>query len=129
EELEIATEDMMSTGQMNAAQARLIENIFDMEDRTAQELMTSRARMVAIPLSASGDEVAAIIAGQTLARYPVFGASLDEVAGVLHVKDFIRSRVAQAEIDLGALVRPAPRVAASMPAYDLMALFRKQRVH
>ena len=129
QELEIATEDMMSTGQMNAAQARLIENIFEMEDRTAQELMTSRARMVAIPLSASVDEVAATIASQTLARYPVFGASLDEVVGVLHVKDFIRARVVHADIDLKALVRPAPRVAAGMSAYDLMALFKKQRVH
>ncbi|MFN4295904.1 MAG: hemolysin family protein [Brevundimonas sp.] len=129
QELEIATEEMMSGGHMNVAQARLIENIFEMEDRTAQELMTSRARMVAIPLSASPDEVAAIITGHTLARYPVFGASLDEVVGVLHVKDFIRARVAQADIDLRALVRPAPRVAAGMSAYDLMALFKKQRVH
>ncbi|MFN3816271.1 hemolysin family protein [Brevundimonas sp.] len=129
QELEIATEEMMSGGHMNAAQARLIENIFEMEDRTAQELMTSRARMVAVPLSSDPDEVAAIITRHTLARYPVFGASLDEVVGVLHVKDFIRSRVANTEIDLRALVRPAPRVAAGMSAYDLMALFKKQRVH
>ncbi|MEH6663420.1 MAG: hemolysin family protein [Brevundimonas sp.] len=129
QELEIATEEMMSGGHMNAAQARLIENIFEMEDRTARELMTSRARMAAIPRSAGADEIAALISEETLARYPVYGASLDEVIGVLHVKDFIRARVAQADIDLKALVRPAPRVAAGMSAYDLMALFKKQRVH
>ena len=43
--------------------------------------------------------------------------------------DFIRARVVHADIDLKALVRPAPRVAAGMSAYDLMALFKKQRVH
>ncbi|MFT4954386.1 MAG: CBS domain containing-hemolysin-like protein [Brevundimonas sp.] len=129
QELEIATEDMMSTGQMNGAQARLIENIFEMEDRSAQELMTSRARMVAIPVTAGADEIAAIISEHTLARYPVFDGSLDDVIGVLHVKDFIRARVTQGPIDLRTLARPAPRVAAGMSAYDLMALFKKQRVH
>lgn len=129
QELEIATEDMMSAGQMNGAQARLIENIFEMEDRSAQALMTSRARMVAIPVTAGADEIAATISEHTLARYPVFDGSLDDVIGVLHVKDFIRARVTQGPIDLRTLARPAPRVAAGMSAYDLMALFKKQRVH
>lgn len=64
-----------------------------------------------------------------MARYPVYGASLDDIWGVLHVKDFIRNRVADAGSDLKAIIRPLPRVAAGMSAFDLMTLFKNQRVH
>lgn len=129
QELEIATGDVVSSGQLGDAQKRLISNIFEMEDRTVEELMTSRGRMVAIPSTADPAQIALLISQQTLARYPVYGASLDEVLGVLHVKDFIRNRVADAPVDLGAIIRSLPRVSGGMSAFDLMTLFKKQRVH
>ncbi|MDP3401846.1 MAG: transporter associated domain-containing protein, partial [Brevundimonas sp.] len=129
QELEIATGDVVSSGQLGDAQRRLISNIFEMEDRTVEELMTSRGRMVAIPSTADPAQIALLISQQTLARYPVYGASLDEVLGVLHVKDFIRNRVADAPVDLGAIIRSLPRVSGGMSAFDLMTLFKKQRVH
>jgi CBS domain containing-hemolysin-like protein len=49
--LEIATDEVAASGQLNEAQRILIENIFEMEDRTAEELMTSRSRMHAIAIS------------------------------------------------------------------------------
>lgn len=129
QELEIVTGDVAASGQLEDAQVRLIENIFEMKDRTAEELMTSRGRMVAIAADADAEQVAATIAQETLARYPVYGASLDDIWGVLHVKDFIRNRVADAGSDLKAIIRPLPRVADGMSAFDLMTLFKKQRVH
>lgn len=91
--------------------------------------MTSRGRMIAITADANAEQVAATIAQETLARYPVYGATLDDIWGVLHVKDFIRNRVADAGSDLKAIIRRLPRVAAGMSAFDLMTLFKKQRVH
>lgn len=129
QELEIATGEVAASGQLDDAQTRLIENIFEMEDRTAEALMTSRTRLIAIPASASGSDVAAIVAREKLARYPVYGTSLDDVLGVLHVKDFIRRRLAEGDINLKTVVRPLPRVAAGMSALELMTLFKKQRVH
>lgn len=129
QELEIVTGDVAASGQLEDAQVRLIENIFEMKDRTAEELMTSRGRMIAITADANAEQVTATIAQETLARYPVYGASLDDIWGVLHVKDFIRNRVADAGSDLKAIIRPLPRVAGGMSAFDLMTLFKKQRVH
>lgn len=128
EELEIATGEVVDSGQLGDAQKRLISNIFEMEDRTVEELMTSRSRLMTISVSADANEIANLISQQTIARYPVHGASLDEVLGVLHVKDFIRTRVTQEPTRLEALVRPLPRVSAGMLAFNLMALFKKQRV-
>jgi len=129
QELEIATEEVVASGQLDDAQQRLISNIFEMEDRTVEELMTSRARMVSLLASAGPSEIANLITEHSLSRYPVFGTSLDDALGVLHVKDFIRNRLAQGSVDLEAILRPLPRVAGGMSAFELMTLFKKRRVH
>lgn len=129
QELEIVTGDVVASGQIEDAQTRLIENIFEMEDRTAAELMTPRNGMAVLAVSSDTPSIAATIAGRTAARYPVYGTSLDDILGVLHVKDFIRNRVMQIETDLAAIIRPLPRVGAGMSATELMSLFKKQRIH
>lgn len=129
QELEIATGDVVASGQVEDEQKRLIQNIFEMEDRTAAELMTSRNRMTAIAASTNNEAIAGIIAAGTTARYPVCGVSLDDIVGVLHVKDFIRNRVSQVDAELASILRPLPRVAAGMSAVELMRLFKTQRVH
>jgi CBS domain containing-hemolysin-like protein len=48
---------------------------------------------------------------------------------VLHVKDFIRARASGADASLPGIVRTLPRVAATTTAEDLLALFKRQRVH
>lgn len=128
-ELEIATDEVAASGQLDEAQRILIENIFEMEDRTAEELMTSRSRMEAMALDTPVDRVAAMISASTRARYPVYARSLDDIGAVLHVKDFIRARMSGTLTDLSAVTRPLPRVAATATATELLALFKKQRTH
>lgn len=128
-ELEIATDEVAASGQLDEAQRILIENIFEMEDRTAEELMTSRSRMEAIALETPVDQVAAMISASTRPRYPVYSRSLDDIGGVLHVKDFIRARMAGTLTALSGVIRPLPRVAATTTATELLALFKKQRTH
>lgn len=128
-ELEIATDEVAASGQIDDAQRILIDNIFEMEDRTAEELMTSRSRMIAASQDADLDSIAKLIATNALARYPVYAGSLDEIVGVLHVKDVIRARVTGRAATVGELARPLPRVAASTSATELLALFKTGRIH
>ncbi|WP_121118265.1 hemolysin family protein [Croceibacterium ferulae] len=127
-ELEIATGEVAESGQFEEAQRTLIENIFEMEDRTAEQLMTSRTRMQALPLDMSANEVAARIASGASSRYPVYDRTLDDIQGVLHVKDFIRARVTRQSETLNQLIRPLPRVAATTSAVELLALFKAQHL-
>lgn len=128
-ELEIATGEVAASGQFDEGQRILIDNIFEMEDRTAEELMTSRSRMTAIALDTSQDDLVALIAASQQTRYPVYATSLDDIGGVLHVKDFIRARTLGSSKPLAGMTRPLPRVAATTSATELLALFKKQRIH
>lgn len=128
-ELEIATEEVAASGQFDEGQRILIDNIFEMEDRTAEELMTSRSRMTAVALDTSPEDLVVLIAASQQTRYPVYATSLDDIGGVLHVKDFIRARTLGSSQPLSGMTRPLPRVAATTSATELLALFKKQRIH
>lgn len=128
-ELSIITEESAQGGQLGEAQRDLIQNIFALEERTAEELMTPRRQLDALPVDAAAGEVLARIARSPRSRYPVYEGSLDEIVGVLHVKDFIRARATGAPLDLERLVRPLPSVAATATAEDLLSLFKRERLH
>ncbi|SMB78855.1 hemolysin family protein [Deinococcus hopiensis] len=128
-ELSILTEESAEGGQLGEVQRDLIQNIFALEERTAAELMTSRRSLDALPLNATSEEVLARITRSARSRYPVYEDNLDGIIGVLHVKDFIRARAQGRPSHLGRLVRPLPSVAATATAEDLLALFKRERVH
>ncbi|UQN09788.1 hemolysin family protein [Deinococcus sp. QL22] len=128
-ELSILTDETALSGQIGEVQRDLIHNIFALEERTAQDLMTTRPRLEALSVQASTAEVTARIAASPRSRYPVFEDSLDQIIGVLHVKDFIRARASGRSAHLGRLVRPLPHVAATATAEDLLAQFKRERIH
>ncbi|CAM3935100.1 hemolysin family protein [Deinococcus frigens] len=128
-ELSIVTEESADGSQLGQQQRDLIQNIFALEDRDAEELMTPRRSLEALPLAASADEVLGWLARSPRSRYPVFDGELDHVVGVLHIKDFIRARTQGRPLDLASLMRPLPSVTASAPAEDLLTLFKHGRAH
>ena len=135
-ELAIVARESAEGGQIDKGQQSLIENIFALETHTAAELMTPRTRLKALPVQASAEQIHALIAEAPRSRFPVFEGDLDTVVGVLHIKDFIRAQSSPPRADAGRstfnlrrLLRPLPSVAASETAEDLLALFKRERVH
>ena len=131
-ELVIVARESAEGGQLDQTQQLLIQNIFALEDHTAEELMTPRTRLEALPITASAQDIQARIASAPRSRLPVYDGSLDNVLGVLHIKDFIRSQTAAGKtpsFNLRRLLRKLPSVAASETAEDLLALFKRERVH
>ncbi|TSA79393.1 HlyC/CorC family transporter [Deinococcus detaillensis] len=135
-ELAIVTRESAEGGQIDDAQQNLIQNIFALEDHTAAELMTPRTRLKALSISASAEAIHTLIAEAPRSRFPVYEESLDNIVGVLHIKDFIRARSllgnkagAGAGFNLRRLLRKLPSVAESETAEDLLALFKRERVH
>jgi CBS domain containing-hemolysin-like protein len=128
-ELAIVTDEAADNGQLGSMQRDLIRNVFDLEERTAADLMTSRSRIEALDLDTSPDDVAARIAESGRSRYPVVDGSLDRVIGVLHIKDFIRARQRGAPLALTGLMRPIPAMAATAHADEVLQRFRRDRTH
>lgn len=128
-ELAILTDEVAESGQLQAAQRTLIHNILELEDRTVEQLMTSRSRLDALDVNISAEELGRHVANNPLSRYPVYEGNLDLVIGVLHVKDYIRARAKRKPWDLRSLIRELPSVSATTTADELLAVFKKSRVH
>lgn len=130
-ELAIVTQESAEGGEIDELQQNLIRNIFALEDHSAEELMTPRTRLQALPIQASPEEIHSLVVRSQRSRFPVYDGTLDNVLGVLHVKDFIRERSLprSTPFALRKLLRALPSVVASESAEDLLALFKRERVH
>lgn len=129
EELAIVTDESAEGGALAELQREMIHNIFELEELTAEELMTSRKHVVAIAHDATRADIAARIHASTTSRYPVYVGDLDHVIGLLHVKDFVRTSQSDDPIDLTTLVRRLPTVGGNTAADDLLATFKRERIH
>lgn len=129
EELAIVTEESTQEGQLEHLQGEIIRNIFELEDLTAAEIMTSRSHIRALDLHADRGEIAQQVLESETSRYPVFDGDLDHVVGLLHVKDFVRATQTGAPIELGKLVRRLPTVPGSTKSDVLLERFKNERVH
>ncbi|NNC81044.1 MAG: HlyC/CorC family transporter [Acidimicrobiales bacterium] len=129
EELAIVTDESADVGELPELQREIIHNILELEDLTAEELMTSRSHVLAMEHDATRADITARIHASTTSRYPVFVDHLDHVIGILHVKDFVRVSQSEDPIDLTTLVRQLPTVGGNTAADVLLERFKNERVH
>ncbi|MFN7148491.1 MAG: transporter associated domain-containing protein [Microthrixaceae bacterium] len=73
--------------------------------------------------------MAARITESGRSRYPVIDGSLDDIVGVLHIKDFIRARQRGGSLSVRQLVRRVPTVAGTASAEQVLDRFRHDRTH
>jgi CBS domain containing-hemolysin-like protein len=129
EELAIVTDESAEGGALPELQREIIHNIFELEELTADQLMTSRRHIRAIEHDADRSDIAAQIEASPTSRFPVFVDDLDHVIGILHVKDFVRVSQSHDPIELSTLVRQLPTVSGKTSADVLLDRFRNERIH
>src|SRR4029078_4521422 len=76
DEIRILVEQSEEGGSLGAQDAKLLEGVFEFGERTAQEVMTPRTRMVALEADSTVQRAAAVIATAGRPRYPVYAATL-----------------------------------------------------
>jgi putative hemolysin len=93
--------------------------------------MVPRPEVVAISIDLPPQECLAAVIDSPYTRYPVYRGSLDEVVGVLHVRDLFSALYANGikNVDIGALVRPAFMVPETKDLAAMLAEFRRANQH
>lgn len=77
-------------GLIQASEAEMISNIFELGDKEAQNIMTHRNNIVALEAALTLDEAIAAILDGNNSRYPVYEENIDHIVGILHMKDAMR---------------------------------------
>ncbi|WP_027285343.1 hemolysin family protein [Rubritepida flocculans] len=107
----------------------LLANVLKLRGATAYDVMVPRADIVALPVDLSFAQVLAAIQREGHSRYPVYQGQLDEVLGMVHIKDVIAALGREAEFSLRAVLRKPLFVVPSVPVLDLLLRMRQERVH
>ena len=131
DELDALRRGTRSEGGVERDEEAMIHGVFELPHTVAREVMTPRPDLIAFPEDASLDKVLEVAAESGFSRFPVYRRSIDEVVGVVLVKDLLRwVRAADgSEFQLAAVIREPFFVPDTKPVDDLLAEFRDQKVH
>ena len=107
----------------------LIANILRMRGTTADDVMVPRADIVAIPVDVTLDQALDTIRREGHSRMPVFGEQLDDIVGMVHIKDVFAYVGRPEAFKLQDVARKPLLVAPQMPILDLLLQMRQARIH
>ena len=107
----------------------LLGNILKLHELTAADVMVQRVDIVGLDLDTSFDEVVRLFVDQGHSRFPVYRETLDDVIGMVHVKDVLPYVADRRAVPLAKIVRKVLYVAPSVPVLDLLLQMRLSRVH
>lgn len=128
-EIEEAGHDEASEIPFGSHEKVLLVNILNLRHVTAYDVMVPRADIVAVENKAGLDDVIEIMSRAGHSRLPVYRENLDDVIGLVHIKDVLEYTRTRRPLDLAKLLRDVSIVAPSMRALDLLLEMRLSRVH
>lgn len=124
-------EVLASEPDVSGDERELLLGVFEFGETTAEEVMVPRVDMVGIERETAWSEVLDRVQSAQHSRVPVFDGTIDEIVGILYVKDLLPAVLADQEPDGGwtALMRAPNFIPTSKRIADLLREFRQQRRH
>ena len=123
-----AAEDV---GELHEAEEEMLYKVFDFAAKEVREVMVPRPEVVAISVDLPPEECLAAVIDSPYTRYPAYRGSLDEIVGVLHVRDLFSALNDRgiADVQVVDLLRPAQIVPETKDLGALLADFRRTKQH
>lgn len=131
EELRLILSESYERGEINQAEFKYVNNIFEFDNRLAKEIMVPRTEIVGLYEDEPFETHIQIIRQEKYTRYPVFGEDKDEIIGMVNVKDlFIRYMDGgrEEECSITPYTRPVIEVLENIPIHDLLLQMQKRRI-
>lgn len=139
DEEEIVTEEEIKamlkmgaeSGTVEDSEREMINSVFSFDDKSARELMVPRREVFAIDIGEPQEEILDAVLGSRHSRIPVYEETVDNIIGILHVRDVIRQMRKKPEetVDIRMLLREAFFVPDTKDADDLFRELQSSRRH
>jgi CBS domain containing-hemolysin-like protein len=135
EELEMLVTQSREAGVLDQSEEVLLRRVFDFSDKSANSVMMPRTEIVGIPKNITLEELVKVAAEEHYTRLPVYDSSLDNIIGILHVKDLFSvvhqnfSYNGQTAFDVTKIMRKVLKVPETVSLEDLLARMKREQVH
>jgi CBS domain containing-hemolysin-like protein len=130
-ELRMLLSSSAEQGEIERGEQEMVTRVFDFADKQVTDVMVARPEVVALSIDLPPVEALQAVLVSPYTRYPVYRESLDDIVGILHVRDLIGAMHDRglAEVDLPEILRPAMMVPETKDLAALLSEFRRTQQH
>jgi putative hemolysin len=130
-ELKMLVSESTERGEIEEGEQEMLYKVFDFADKEVADVMVPRPQVVALSVDLPPEDALRAVLDSPYTRYPVYRGSLDEIVGILHVRDLIEAMHERgiAAVAVEELVRPAYMVPETKDLAALLTEFRRQNQH
>ena len=133
EELRMILSDSLKSGEINQAEYKYVNKIFEFDDRIAKEIMAPRTEMITIEKDMTLREVFEVMGVEQYTRYPVTDGDKDHIIGLVNMKNlltaFIKDPDSAGNQPVTNYMQPVIHVIETIPIGDLLLKIQRERIH
>lgn len=128
EELLMLVEEVEQDGSIDTDESELIKNAIEFTDRQAEDILTHRVDIEALPVDATKEEIAEMFAKTQFSRLLLYDENIDNIVGVIHLKDFYTKRkVLQG--DIKSIITSPVYIQKSEKISDILKILQTNKAH
>ena len=130
-ELKMLVSSATEHGELEAGEQEMLYKVFDFADKEAADVMVPRPQVAAIAIDLPPEEALAVTLESPYTRYPVYRDSLDQIVGILHIRDLFTALHDRGleQVRIEELVRAAYMVPETKDLAALLTEFRRVNQH
>ena len=126
---ELLQESLDDKTSFDSHEGTLLQNFLGLRDTTAADVMVPRADIVSVALADGFDNIIQQMSDANHSRVPVYRDTLDDVAGIIHIKDLFANLRNDQTPEVESLLRPALFISPTIRLLDLLHEMRLRRRH
>lgn len=125
EEIKMMVDEGEEKGSIEEEEKNLINNVFEFNDITVSEIMTHRTDIYAIDIERNVNDLIEELDEYKYSRVPIYEETVDEIKGILYLKDLLKYVKSKKNVKLKTIIRPAYFVAQSKPINEVFKELQK----
>ena len=128
DELRLLIDQSKESGEIQDSEHELIENVFQFNDRMVKQIMVPRTKLAALDVHAPEEKILETVFSEGYSRMPVFEGNIDNIVGVLYVKDLLPIIRRGEPLELARIMRPAYFVPETKKINRLLRQFQRKHI-
>lgn len=132
EELRMILSDSYKSGEINPSEYKLVNRIFEFDERIAKEIMVPRTEMIGFNKETTLNNVFELMNEEQYTRYPVMDGDKDHVIGIVNMKHLLSAIVMDAkngQKTVEEYMQPVIRIIDTVPINSLLLKFQRESIH
>ena len=128
-ELESIIDTMQEEGVIDQDNAQLLQGVFDLNEKTAYDVMTPRVDVIAVEQNETNENIKKVFVDTQYSRMPVYDEDIDHVVGILSQKDFFTALLKSDKVDIKKLMVKPMFLNENMKLDDVIRKMQKEKKH